>query len=181
MLLTISLHVLILETNLTPFTFLKIEFIPNSSFLSESPRWLLSKGKERKAYEIVFNKKYDGELPEKEQNKMKAIQQEQKQNQEKQEKVNKFFYFQCSMFFLCIISFPLQVENLEPEKTKVQKMFKELSALYGPPELRRMAFICYYTWCVTALSYYVTGDSSLFASTIGTCLTFRCLFLFPML
>lgn len=66
------------------------------SFLTESPRWLLSKGREVKAYEIVFNKKYDGELPEKEQNKVKAVQQEQQQqNHEKQEKVSTRTYFQC--------------------------------------------------------------------------------------
>lgn len=47
----------------------------------------------------------------------------------------------------------------EPQRTKWQNMFKELSALYGPPRLRRMALICHYTWCVTALSYYVTGNS----------------------
>lgn len=46
----------------------------------------------------------------------------------------------------------------EPQRTKWQNMFKELSALYGPPKLRRMALICHFTWCVTALSYYVTGN-----------------------
>lgn len=40
----------------------------------------------------------------------------------------------------------------------MQRIFKELHALYGPPRLRRMALICHYTWCVTALSYYVTGS-----------------------
>lgn len=61
-------------------------------------------------------------------------------------------------FIFFFSHFFLKLEKIEPEKTKVQKMFKELSALYGPPKLRRMALICYYTWCVTALSYYVTGE-----------------------
>lgn len=50
-----------------------------------------------------------------------------------------------------------QSKKNEPERTKWQNMFKELTALYGPSKLRRMALICHYTWCVTALSYYVTG------------------------
>lgn len=39
----------------------------------------------------------------------------------------------------------------------MQNIFRELNALYGDSRLRRMALICHYTWCVTALSYYVTG------------------------
>lgn len=50
-----------------------------------------------------------------------------------------------------------QGTNVEAPRSRWQNMFKELSALYGPPTLRRMALICHFTWCVTALSYYVTG------------------------
>lgn len=35
----------------------------------ESPRWLLSKGREEKAFKILFNKKVDEEFSEKERNK----------------------------------------------------------------------------------------------------------------
>lgn len=94
------------------------------SFLIESPRWLISKGRDAKAYNILFNKKYDMECPEKEINKQKEAEQSAKG---------------------------------VPKRSKWENMFKELSALYGPSKQRRMALICHFTWCVTALSYYVTG------------------------
>lgn len=97
----------------------------NCSLLSESPRWLISKGREAKAYKILFNKKYDTEYTENEVN-----------NKQKEAE---------------------QSAKVEPQRSRWQNMFKELSALYGPPRLRRMALICHFTWCVTALSYYVTG------------------------
>lgn len=50
-----------------------------------------------------------------------------------------------------------QANDPDQNKSRMQRIFKELHALYGPPKLRRMALICHYTWCVTALSYYVTG------------------------
>lgn len=50
-----------------------------------------------------------------------------------------------------------QANEANQNKSKMQRIFKELNALYGPPRLRRMALICHYTWCVTALSYYVTA------------------------
>lgn len=46
---------------------------------------------------------------------------------------------------------------MNAKQSRFQGMFKEVNALYGPPRLRRMALICHFTWCVTALSYYVTG------------------------
>lgn len=95
------------------------------SFLCESPRWLISKGREDKAYKILFNKKYDKPIT-------KPKEQTKKEEAEK--------------------STPA-----EPNQSKWGSMFKELNALYGPPKLRRMALICHFTWCVTALSYYVTG------------------------
>lgn len=99
------------------------------SFLIESPRWLISKGREKKAYKILFNKKYDMDYyTGKEINKQKEAEQNAKAT--------------------------------TPLPSKWQNIFKELSALYGPPRLRRMALICHFTWCVTALSYYVTGNFS---------------------
>lgn len=42
------------------------------SFLNESPRWLISKGREQDAYKILFKKELD--FPEKEKLKSKALQ-----------------------------------------------------------------------------------------------------------
>lgn len=48
-----------------------ISFLIYLSFLSESPRWLLTKNREKDAYKILFNKKYDMEYPLKENTKAK--------------------------------------------------------------------------------------------------------------
>lgn len=40
-------------------------FLRIKSFLTESPRWLLTKGREAAAYRIVFNQKFDMEFSEK--------------------------------------------------------------------------------------------------------------------
>lgn len=40
-------------------------FLLTDSFLTESPRWLLTKGREAAAYRIVFNQKFDMEFSEK--------------------------------------------------------------------------------------------------------------------
>lgn len=48
----------------------------STSFLTESPRWLISKGREEKAYQILFNKKYDMEFTEKEKAKLREAEQE---------------------------------------------------------------------------------------------------------
>lgn len=50
----------------------------------------------------------------------------------------------------------------EPKETvsccqKFKNIFKEMRSLYGPPKQRRMACICHYTFCITSLSYYITG------------------------
>lgn len=47
-----------------------------NSFLTESPRWLISKGREAAAYRIVFNKKCDMEFAEKVASKQKEAEQE---------------------------------------------------------------------------------------------------------
>lgn len=51
-------------------------FFAWNSFLTESPRWLISKGREAAAYRIVFNKKCDMEFEEKMQSKAKEAEQE---------------------------------------------------------------------------------------------------------
>lgn len=50
-------------------------FIFLNSFLTESPRWLISKGREEAAYRIVFNKKCDMEFAEKVASKQKEAEQ----------------------------------------------------------------------------------------------------------
>lgn len=46
------------------------------SFLTESPRWLISKGRDAAAYRIIFNKKCDMEFAEKAASKAKEAEQE---------------------------------------------------------------------------------------------------------
>lgn len=40
---------------------------------------------------------------------------------------------------------------------RLKRSFSMLHSLYGPAKLRKRAFICHYTWCVTSLCYYVTA------------------------
>lgn len=62
-----------------------------------------------------------------------------------------------SHFVMTSQMIPFSFKDEPQNKSKWRDTFKELHALYGPTRLRRMALICHYTWCVTALSYYVTG------------------------
>lgn len=41
---------------------------------------------------------------------------------------------------------------------KFKNIFRELTTLYGPAKQRRIALICHYSFCITSLSYYVTGE-----------------------
>uniref|UniRef100_A0A182QZY2 Major facilitator superfamily (MFS) profile domain-containing protein n=1 Tax=Anopheles farauti TaxID=69004 RepID=A0A182QZY2_9DIPT len=97
-------------------------------FLVESPRWLLSKGRERKAYRMVFGRRAPQELVD------SATVAEK--NQGADEEANP-----------APVSFG----------TKVKQSFSEFTKLYGTPVLCRRALICHFTWCITSLCYYVTA------------------------
>jgi hypothetical protein len=96
------------------------------SFLVESPRWLLSKGFNNRAYKMVFGNK---------------VPSHQKEVTIKEEKVK------------CAEKLPFSV--------RMKQSFSILTALYGQRELRKRALICHYTWMVTSLCYYVTGETTL--------------------
>ncbi|CAD7084049.1 unnamed protein product [Hermetia illucens] len=64
----------------------------------------------------------------------------------------------------------LQLDNIPSEKqkeaesqkpatlsTKLLGSVNELKNLYGESKMRRMAFTCYFMWCVVSLCYYVTA------------------------
>ena len=67
-----SLFIILLKIDLK----IDCNFSPWNSFLNESPRWLISKGRDAAAYRIVFNKKCDIEFEEKMTSKAKEIEQE---------------------------------------------------------------------------------------------------------
>lgn len=116
------------------------------------------KGRENEAYRILFNKKYDMELSEKEVPKLiEAKQQQQQQHVNNSSISNNFLSIVKRLRLIEVISDFFQANDLNAKQSRFQGMFKEVNALYGPPRLRRMALICHFTWCVTALSYYVTG------------------------
>ncbi|XP_053658724.1 organic cation transporter protein [Anopheles marshallii] len=97
-------------------------------FLVESPRWLLSKGRERKAYRMVFGHSAPQELVD------SATVAEKNQGADDD-------------------SDPAAV----PFGTKLKQSFSEFTKLYGTPVLCRRALICHFTWCITSLCYYVTA------------------------
>uniref|UniRef100_A0A182RHY7 MFS domain-containing protein n=1 Tax=Anopheles funestus TaxID=62324 RepID=A0A182RHY7_ANOFN len=97
-------------------------------FLVESPRWLLSKGRERKAYRMVFGHSAPQELID------SATVAEKNQGADADAE-------------------PAAV----PFSTKLKQSFSEFTKLYGTPVLCRRALICHFTWCITSLCYYVTA------------------------
>ncbi|ETN63189.1 organic cation transporter [Anopheles darlingi] len=96
-------------------------------FLVESPRWLLSKGQERKAYRMVFGRKAPKELI------------DTAQVVEKNQEADAIE--------------PVKVSCGE----RLRQSFSEFTKLYGTPVLCRRALICHFTWCITSLCYYVTA------------------------
>lgn len=102
-------------------------------FLVESPRWLISKGKYKKAYKMVFGKKPSTDLLielQKDKELKKSMEEKEKEEKKKNE---------------VKVSFG----------DKMRGIFQELVNLYGPSSLRKRALIAHFTWCVTSLSYYV--------------------------
>ncbi|KFB42101.1 AGAP003303-PA-like protein [Anopheles sinensis] len=96
-------------------------------FLVESPRWLLSKGRERKAYRMVFGRSAPKELLD-----SAAV-------AEKNHDVD------------------AGSQPSVPFSTKLKQSVSEFTKLYGTPVLCRRALICHFTWCITSLCYYVTA------------------------
>ncbi|XP_053679431.1 organic cation transporter protein [Anopheles nili] len=97
-------------------------------FLVESPRWLLSKGRERKAYRMVFGHSAPQELVD------SAVVPEKTQNPDEESQ-----------------------SSAVPFGTRLKQSFSEFTKLYGTPVLCRRALICHFTWCITSLCYYVTA------------------------
>ncbi|XP_055585439.1 organic cation transporter protein [Uranotaenia lowii] len=99
-------------------------------FLVESPRWLLSKGRERRAYRMVFGRKAPQEL----------CDSEKELNPDESMTI-------------------AGGKGTEPSSFnhKLRMLFSEFTKLYGTPILCRRALICHFTWCVTSLCYYVTA------------------------
>ncbi|XP_058130471.1 organic cation transporter protein [Anopheles ziemanni] len=98
-------------------------------FLVESPRWLLSKGRERKAFRMVFGRSAPKELLD-----SAAV-------AEKNHDVDA----------------ESQPAATVPFSTKLKQSVSEFTKLYGTPVLCRRALICHFTWCITSLCYYVTA------------------------
>ncbi|XP_055526448.1 organic cation transporter protein isoform X1 [Wyeomyia smithii] len=100
-------------------------------FLVESPRWLLSKGRERRAYRMVFGRKAPQELCDSD-------------RELSAEEVS-----------------AAAAKNVDAPKiplgVRIKQTFSEFTKLYGTPKLCRRALICHFTWCVTSLCYYVTA------------------------
>lgn len=94
----------------------------------ESPRYLISKGKYKKAYKMLYRKKPSSDY---------------------------LLELQCDKE--AIIE---PAEDSDPKvkatfNDKLRKFFTEVIKIYGPATLRRKAFICHFTWCVTSLTYYM--------------------------
>lgn len=102
-------------------------------FLVESPRWLLSKGHERRAYRMVFGRRAPDELCD-------SAEKDQLSPEEVAAALAK---------------------DVQPPKVplgiRIRQSFSEFTKLYGTPTLCRRALICHFTWCVTSLCYYVTA------------------------
>lgn len=103
-----------------------------SSFLVESPRWLLSKGRENRAYKMVFGKKMPAEMKSQYASLKKKREAEQVTNKQSEEAT-------------------LSLGD------KFKQTFGLLHSIYGVSALRKRALICHFTWFVTSLCYYVTA------------------------
>uniref|UniRef100_A0A1B0CRA0 Putative organic cation transporter protein n=1 Tax=Lutzomyia longipalpis TaxID=7200 RepID=A0A1B0CRA0_LUTLO len=96
-------------------------------FLDESPRWLVSKNREKRAYTIVFGKKPNVDL-----------------------------IFKASKK----VDDPAIGDGEAPPSniaTKLRNSFREFAGLFSTWTLRKRILICYFVWCVTSMSYYITA------------------------
>lgn len=98
------------------------------SWLVESPRYLISKGKYKKAYKMLYKKKPSSEL-----------------------------LLQLQPDKSAIVA-PLDSSDEKPKASfndKLRVIFNEIIKIYGPASFRKKALICHFTWCVTSLTYYM--------------------------
>lgn len=98
-------------------------------WLVESPRYLISKGKYKKAFKMLYRKKPSPDY---------------------------LMEIQCEKE--AFIEPSTDTDSPEGSSTigdKMRGFFRELIKLYGPPSLRRKALICHFTWCITSLTYYM--------------------------
>lgn len=103
------------------------------SFLDESPRWLISKNRDRKAYKILFGRKPPPNLI-------------------KTEKTS-----------ICEVN---NVREKVAFRDKLRKSFSEFFELFNTPKLRKEILICYFAWCVTSMTYYVTALNAVLSNKI---------------
>lgn len=101
------------------------------SFLVESPRWLLSKGRESKAYRMLTGSKMPPEM------KQRLL--EEKAASEP------------------VVPEKKAITQDDSMAAKFRRTFSILHSIYAPASLRRRALICHFTWCITSLCYYVTA------------------------
>lgn len=97
-------------------------------WLVESPRYLISKGKYKQAYKMLYRKKPSTDYLLELQSDKEAVVQSAESTEEKAK-----------------VTF----------NDKVKKTFNEVIKIYGPASLRQKALICHFTWCVTSLTYYM--------------------------
>ncbi|CRK89407.1 CLUMA_CG003157, isoform A [Clunio marinus] len=95
-------------------------------WLVESPRYLISKGKYKKAYLMLYRKKPSPDY---------------------------LLELQCDKE--AIIESMDEKSSTVSFADKIGKLFHEIIKIYGPATLRRKALICHFTWCVTSLTYYM--------------------------
>lgn len=126
-------HPLLVSWVFFSFSFMVILINFLFSFLDESPRWLISKNKDKKAYKVLFGRKPP-------------------QNLLKTEKNS-----------ICEVN---NVREKVSFGTKLRKSFSEFFELFSTPKLRKEILICYFAWCVTSMTYYVTALNAVLSNKI---------------